>query len=72
MTDKNVRRCSVSLIIREMWIKITMRYKFTPIRVATVKNLENSVSKDVKKLGPLRTVGGNVENSTAVPQKIKN
>ena len=49
-----------------------MRYKFTPIRVATVKNLENSVSKDVKKLGPLRTVGGNVENSTAVPQKIKN
>jgi hypothetical protein len=41
MAKKHMKKCSPSLAIKEMQIKTILRFHLTPVRIATIKNINN-------------------------------
>jgi hypothetical protein len=42
MADKYMKKCSISLLIKEMQIKTTLRFHFTPVRLTIIKKTNNN------------------------------
>ena len=42
MVEKHLKKCSTSLVIREMKIKTILRFYFTPVRMDKIKISDDS------------------------------
>ena len=70
-----MKRCSISLIIRDMQIKTTMRYHFTLVRMVIIN--QQVLERMWRKVNPsallvgMQTGAATVENNMEFPQKLK-
>ena len=67
-----MKRCLTSIIIKEIKIKTTRQFHFTPIRRVIIKKerrKEMSVGENVEKLEPLCIAGG-IYNGATIVEKL--
>jgi hypothetical protein len=62
MANNHMKRCSMTLVPREMQMETTMPYHSIPLKLAKIKNSDNDkAGKDSGKLDYSSTADGNVK-----------
>ena len=76
MANSHVKRCSMSLVIREIQVKTTMKYYLTPVRMASlqmavIKKSTNSKSwRECEREGNLPTLLMGMKTGTATMKHV--
>lgn len=65
-----MKRCTASLVRREMQIKTTTRHHYTPIRMSKFKKKIHQVSVEMERNWNSHTLQGQIQNDTATLENI--